>query len=235
MTYFKLLSHEKTLFLFLVLCQSLYVEMSIAQNVTVDTFVCIDITQDSILKSSLSQKSARVSGIVTNQVNNVLNSFLQRQNTNFTVDNETILYDSKGNSHFRYDVKYKGIPVHNYQYTIHSADDTLNTITGLNLFSDDISVIPSITASEAIEFAKTNLPAQKYFWEDAELEEMIKHITGDVSASYYPSPELVVFKDAQQLPVLSYRMELSASIPLFSYEVFISAMDVLLFRQAKLI
>ena len=86
-----------------------------------------------------------------------------------------------------------------------------------------------------IEFAKTNLPAQKYFWEDAELEEMIKHITGDVSASYYPSPELVVFKDAQQLPVLSYRMELSASIPLFSYEVFISAMDVLLFRQAKLI
>ena len=165
----------------------------------------------------------------------MLNSFLQRQNTNFTVDNETILYDSKGNSHFRYDVKYKGIPVHNYQYTIHSADDTLNTITGLNLFSDDISVIPSITASEAIEFAKTNLPAQKYFWEDAELEEMSKHITGDVSASYYPSPELVVFKDAQQLPVLSYRMELSASIPLFSYEVFISAMDVLLFRQAKLI
>ena len=49
--------------------------MSIAQNVTGNTFVCIDITQDSILKSSLSQKSASVSGIVTNQVNNVLNSF----------------------------------------------------------------------------------------------------------------------------------------------------------------
>lgn len=86
---------KKTLFLFLVLCQCLFVEMSIAQDVTGNTFVCIDITQDSILKSSLSQKSASVSGIVTNQVNNVLNSFLQRQNTNFTVDNETILYDSK--------------------------------------------------------------------------------------------------------------------------------------------
>ena len=52
-------------------------------------------------------------------------------------------------------------------------------------------------------------------------EERIKQELGDSSASYYPSPDLVIFKAANQLPILAYRMELSSVSPLFAYEVLI--------------
>ena len=198
-------------------------------------FICIDVVNDSLINVNKTSNNSSQKANSKSNSTYVLNRYLRSNNSDFSLGDEQILYDLNNNPHYRYNILYKGIPVHNYQYTVHSAGDTLNTITGLGLFSEDISIIPNISEFEAIKLATTVCPSQTYFWEAVELEEMIKHITGDVSASYYPSPELVVFKDAQQLPVLSYRMELSASIPLFSYEVFISAMDVLLFRQAKLI
>ena len=54
---------------------------------------------------------------------------------------------------------------------------------------------------------------------------MIKQKTGDSLASYYPNPELMIFKANNALPILVYRIELSSVSPLFSYEVFISATD----------
>ena len=212
---------RKFYFLFCLLCQIMFIDFSMAQDVTEKSFICVEIVQDSVLNSFQSQRSANLKETTTSHVSSLLNTYLKHHNDNFMMNNEQILYDSKGNAHYRYDILYKGIPVHNYYYTVHSADDTLNTITGLKLFTEDVSVVPYITESEAIEVAKNLFPAQIYFFFVSELEERIKQELGDSSASYYPSPDLVIFKAANQLPILAYRMELSSVSPLFAYEVLI--------------
>lgn len=127
----------------------MFIDFFMAQDVTEKSFICVEIVQDSVLNSFQSQRSANLKETTTSHVSNLLNTYLKHHNDNFMMNNEQILYDSKGNAHYRYDILYKGIPVHNYYYTVHSADDTLNTITGLKLFTQDVSVVPYITESDS--------------------------------------------------------------------------------------
>ena len=188
-------------------------------------FICIDVVNDSLINVNKTSNNSSQKANSKSNSTYVLNRYLRSNNSDFSLGDEQILYDLNNNPHYRYNILYKGIPVHNYQYTVHSAGDTLNTITGLGLFSEDISIIPNISEFEAIKLAKTVCPSQTYFWEAVELEEMIKQKTGDSLASYYPNPELMIFKANNALPILVYRIELSSVSPLFSYEVFISATD----------
>ena len=151
--------------------------LAVTQTIS-SQFICIDVvnyTQFNIDKplKNTSQKSNSQSNSTY-----LLNRYLQSQNSDFSIGNERILYDLNNNPHYRYNVMYKGIPVYNSQYTVHSSSDTLNTITGQSLFSEDLSVVPSITALEAIEYAKINLQAEVYSWESEEYG-LIKRIETD--------------------------------------------------------
>ncbi|MGM9794601.1 MAG: M4 family metallopeptidase [Candidatus Aphodosoma sp.] len=196
-----------------------------ATQTILSQFICIDVVNDSLINENKTSNNSSQKANSKSNSTYVLNRYLQSNNSDFSLGDEQILYDLNNNPHYRYNILYKGIPVYNYHYTVHSAGDTLNTITGSSLFTEDVSVAPYITESEAIEVAKSLFPAQIYFWEVEELEEQIKQKSGDSLASYYPSSELVIFKAEHQLPLLAYRMELSSVSPLFSYEVFISATD----------
>ena len=151
-------------------------------------FICIDVVNDSLINVNKTSNNSSQKANSKSNSTYVLNRYLRSNNSDFSLGDEQILYDLNNNPHYRYNILYKGIPVHNYQYTVHSAGDTLNTITGLGLFSEDISIIPNISEFEAIKLAKTVCPSQTYFWEAVELEEMIKQKTGDSLASYYPNP-----------------------------------------------
>ena len=198
--------------------------LAVTQTIS-SQFICIDVVNDSLFNMDKTLKNTSQKSNSQSNSTYLLNRYLQSQNSDFSIGNERILYDLNNNPHYRYNVMYKGIPVYNSQYTVHSSSDTLNTITGQSLFSEDLSVVPSITALEAIEYAKINLQAEVYSWESEEYENIQKELKNDSNYSSYPTPILVIYKPLIGEPELSYRMILSAIEPCFSYEVIISAID----------
>ena len=107
---------------------------------------------------------------------------------------ETI--DQLGITHIRYQQYYQGIKVENAEYLLHGKDGLIETINGDFQDVGISSVKPSITEQQALDSALNFVGAQKYKWEDAEMEQLVKQNTNNPKATYYPEGELVIVRDA---------------------------------------
>lgn len=98
-------------------------------------------------------------------------------------------------------------------------------MTGVKLFSEEISVIPNLTTEDAIDAAKRQIPATSYLWQCEQCEQHLKERTENIDATYYPTPRLVIFQAKDGKAYLAYKMNISGYEPSFSFDVFISAVD----------
>ena len=121
----------------------------------------------------------------------IIDDYLKQINPNFSAGNLKTIIDSRNVMHFRFDVVYNGIVVDNHKLTLHPLSDTTMYVKGMNLFSNDIVTIPTITKEQAIE--KLNLENNL--------------ITNETILS----SELVIYKALKGTPCLSYKIKVRIS------------------------
>lgn len=101
--------------------------------------------------------------------------------------------DDPGFAHHRYRQYHRGIPVDGAEWLIHEKNGFVQTMNGkLVRGLKTGSVQPAVPAENAIQRAIAHLPAERYMWEDAAAEAMLRRVHNDRDATFYPKPELVL-------------------------------------------
>lgn len=97
---------------------------------------------------------------------------------------------------------------------------------------------PLFEESEALQSALQNTNAEYYIWQDQAEELMLKSLTNDSNATFYPKAELVYVPqefDYNKPLVLCYAFEIYALSPLLRNRIYISAMDGSVWAKEELI
>ncbi len=149
----------------------------------------------------------------------------------FSNENEArpseILSDKIGQNHHSLRQYYKGIELAEVQYRLHEKDGLVflahgNFVPGLTL-----KVTPSLTESEALQYALNYINAEVYMWENPKNEFLLKREQNDPHATYYPSGELKISAGRKEKIVenfrLVYRFDIFAERPLSRYYVDVDA------------
>ncbi len=135
--------------------------------------------------------------------------------------------DELGYVHYRYQQLLDEIPVSYAQYVVHTKENKVVSMNGL-LFDRISSSSFTLTGANAFEAAKSFVSAKEYMWENKLEESLLKRQTGNVQASYLPTPELQYVVDPTNLgqPIkLGYQVTIYASNPLSKQSVFVNALD----------
>lgn len=135
--------------------------------------------------------------------------------------------DAQGIKHYRYQQFHNGYPVKGAVYLLHEKNGRVVNGNGKIIRSMNHPASVAFSSSQAVEIAKKTLPSEKYIWEDAASENLLKQLRNNPSATYYPSPNLMYFdkkngRDAQEY-VLAYEVELYSLKPLDREYIYIDA------------
>ena len=121
--------------------------------------------------------------------------------------------DVVGGTHDSYKEYYKGIEVEGTKCTIHyDKSGKPMYITGNFKTIQNLDVVATIKEADALQSALKHVNAEKYAWEDADSEYMLKESTKDSKATYLPQGETVVYvKDG--IPYFAYKFRIDAISP----------------------
>jgi bacillolysin len=135
-----------------------------------------------------------------------------------------------GRIYYRYYQTYRGIPIENSMYIIHTQDSKLTGLHGSIVvkFAKEMNVrAAAINEVKAIGLALNHVHAQKYAWQDANMESRIKLRTGKANTSYYPVPTLVWYNPGDSIEPaklrLSYKVDIYSVKPFDRNFIFIDA------------
>lgn len=135
--------------------------------------------------------------------------------------------DEIGMVHYRYQQQHNNVPVEAAIYLLHERYGRLQTANGQLVFGLNVPNSASLTAEQAIAKALEFVNAERYMWEGAYGEEMIKRIENDPNATYYPTPELVIYNPDYSGQAanytLCYKMDIYAAQPSSRQWVYIDA------------
>lgn len=135
--------------------------------------------------------------------------------------------DLLGFTHLVVKQYYKGIPLAHSDYRIHSKNGMVESVNGVAFRPGNVEVQPSVTPQQAITAALQNIGAETYKWELPLEEKNIKYVSGTVSATYYPQPELVIVSvngDYKNPDLrLAYKMDVYAHQPMSRNWVYVDA------------
>lgn len=143
-----------------------------------------------------------------------IDSYMKRINPNFSAGDLRVGVALTPEEHLSFDVIYKQIPVDGYELTLHPFSDTTYVIMGAKLFSNDISVVPSLSKEQAVEKLKSD-----------------NYLVTDKSVLLN---ELVVYKELKGEPYLCYKIEVLLS-NLENYCYYISAVNGEIIKRMNLI
>lgn len=134
--------------------------------------------------------------------------------------------DNLGFLHERFQHYYKGLKVEFSEYNVHSIKDQITSISGTVKRIKSFNIKPSLNEKEALSFALNNIRAERYMWENSEMEESLKKMKNDSLATYYPKGDLVIWTDwNSNTYALSYKFDVYSSKPLSREFVYIDAQD----------
>ncbi|MFH0866223.1 MAG: M4 family metallopeptidase [Bacteroidota bacterium] len=136
--------------------------------------------------------------------------------------------DQIGDLHYRYIQTYDNVQIQGTTLIVHTKNGKAYSFNG-NLFpSVEISGNPGLTESEALASALSYINASKYKWEVPGEEKLLKNITKNNAATYFPKGELFYAIDkSNTIPSykLSYRFDIYADAPLKRSYVFVDAQN----------
>lgn len=132
--------------------------------------------------------------------------------------------DELGYNHVLYAHYYNGIRIENDMYKVHSKNGLVVCING-TYHEVEVSTIPAISAEQAVEFGKDYVNADTYMWEIPGEEQFLKRIKKNISATYYPQPELVIAPVGGKGPDyrLCWKFEVYAKQPVSKQKIFVDA------------
>ncbi|MBU2525457.1 MAG: M4 family metallopeptidase [Bacteroidetes bacterium] len=157
---------------------------------------------------------------VTNNLESV-STFLKTQ---FNVQDETSFRFKKkfGKDNIGFETAkiqqyYKGVKVEFSLFNAIAKEGVLTSLNGRLVKIANLNIKPKLSEEEALQSALRTINAEEYKWEDQRNENIIKSVTGDPNASYYPKGDLVIldktsFSDEDGV-VLVYKFDIYSIIP----------------------
>lgn len=137
--------------------------------------------------------------------------------------------DEIGYMHQRFDQYYKGYKIEAAQYLLHSQGGKVQTANGRLVNGITASNQVGISFSKALEFAKSYVPGTEFYWENPEMEALIKDIHHNPTETFYPEEEIVwldpKFTQDGANYSLAYKFELYYEGESDHQTVFVSAQD----------
>ena len=138
--------------------------------------------------------------------------------------------DQLGQTHYRYHQTYNNIPVENSMLIAHIAGGKLQAVSGevVTKFNSQVTqrAGSTINTNQAIAFALNYVHADKYAWQDADVEARIKFRKGN-NATYFPVPEKVWYGGDDKIDVnaltLAWKVDVYSIAPLDRKFVYIDA------------
>ena len=123
---------------------------------------------------------------------NILEQLLSL-NDNTTAVLVDTLTDFAGGFHESYREYYNGIEVEGSRCTIHyDKEGNITSVNGNFRTINELIIVPAISEEAALQHALTDIGAEKYAWEDAGSEQMLKSLKGNPNATNYPRGKLVI-------------------------------------------
>ena len=135
--------------------------------------------------------------------------------------------DELGYTHTRYRQYVNGYSVEGSMVIAHAANGNVSMVNG-DYFQEFSSAGASLTEQAALALALKKVHADKYMWENKQLESMEREATNNPSFTYYPKGELVyVHKNGADFSAasmrLAYKFNVYAEVPLYRANVFVDA------------
>ncbi len=139
--------------------------------------------------------------------------------------------DLLGFSHNKYQQTYKNIPIEGAELLVHAYKDQVRQVNGKLLTDLELNTVPNISEQAALKKALGHVNAEVYAWEDAQVEQTLKHTEKDSCATYYPTGELVIVDEYLGQGAiktnyrLAYRFDIFALKPMQRYHIYVDAQD----------
>jgi Zn-dependent metalloprotease len=143
------------------------------------------------------------------------------------LEQKNIFADQIGQTHYRYQQTCQGVPVLGADIVVHTQQGKAVSVNGRLIKGLNVNTSPAISADAAIQKAISFVGADRFMWEDPKNEEMLKHISGNLNATYYPAAELVILD--RQLGTdpahyrLAWKVNVYAQNPLSYQDIYIDA------------
>ena len=135
--------------------------------------------------------------------------------------------DRYGKTHDGFQMMYRSVPVEDAIIKVHSDHRGIYAVTGETALPADIAITPKIEEAQALSKATGHIGAQAYKWQDADEEKILKEVTDNPQASFYPKAETVVVNIAKEGESpdfrLAYKFDIYASKPVSRDWVYVDA------------
>ncbi len=140
--------------------------------------------------------------------------------------------DQLGEVHHRFNQTYKGIPIENSMYIMHTSKNKLTGMSGIIVLDFDKqmaqrTITSTLSPANAVQAALSYVHAETYAWQDTVLENQVKSRSGDINSTYYPIATLVWYSPGKQIEPgdlhLAYKVDVFAKKPLSRAYYFIDA------------
>ncbi|MEA3494668.1 MAG: M4 family metallopeptidase [Bacteroidota bacterium] len=153
---------------------------------------------------------------------------------NFKLINEE--KDNLGFVHYKFQQTYKGYPLIDAIYIVHSYNNKIVSCNGLAFDKIEISNQISLSKDEALQTALNIVDAKSYVWEFQGMEDILKELMEDKNATYYPKGEVVLINPYKNFKSgklrLAYKFNIFAKEPMSRSKYYIDASTgELLFKE----
>lgn len=135
--------------------------------------------------------------------------------------------DELGYTHTRYQQYVNGYPVEGTQVIAHALGGKVTMVNG-DYFQQFSAAGASLTEKQALDAALKKVHAEKYMWEDKQMEMHERAVNNDPDFTFYPKGELVyVHKKGSDYSApnmrLAYKFDIYAEVPLYRAYVYVDA------------
>lgn len=131
--------------------------------------------------------------------------------------------DKQGDLHYRYIQTYDNVQIDGTALIVHTRNGKVYSYNGKIIPSLSISISKALSESQALNYALTYVNATTYKWEIPSAEAMLKKVTGNFNASYYPTGIPYYLSDNSGTYKLVYRFDIYADKPLKRSYIFVDA------------
>jgi Zn-dependent metalloprotease len=141
--------------------------------------------------------------------------------------------DQLGQEHYRFHQQFAGFPIEDAVYILHAKQGMLLGMDGRIVLDFKTHAGPPAnpyyTKEEAVTIAMEQVKAEKYAWQDENLEKEMRNRAQGEEETYYPDPVLVWYAPGEKMVPealrLAYKVDIYALVPLSRSYFFIDAMN----------
>lgn len=152
---------------------------------------------------------------------------------------ESAKADDLGMTHHTYQQLHRDVPVEFAVYKVHSREGIVRKANGVLAQNLDVDTDPALSEDEALQIALECIGAHTYNWQIPELEDMMKNVTGDPEATFFPRGQLLIADrdfDPSNAPKynLAWKFEIHSADPSERNWVYVDAFDGSILKELDL-